>query len=296
MLAVLKPLRWVLQHPINRGHMLGAIRRYFAWQIGSRLVPGPVAIPFADKTRLLVAPGMTGATGNIYAGLHEFEEMSFLLHALRPGDLFVDVGANVGSYTVLASGACGARSLAFEPVPSTFSHLIDNIRLNNLDALVDARNVSLGRKQGFVDITTSLDAANHVVSASEPTALSVRVPVVTLDSALGGRQPTVVKIDVEGFETEVLEGAAKTMESNSLVGLIVETNGSGARYGFDEGQLWSRLLRWGFLPVRYQPRRRLLVASSERPLKGNTLFVRSMEVLAQRIVSAPPHTVLDVSV
>jgi hypothetical protein len=49
--------------------------------------------------------GMTGATGNLYVGLHEFEEMAFLLHFLRPGDLFADVGANVGSYTILAAVA-----------------------------------------------------------------------------------------------------------------------------------------------------------------------------------------------
>lgn len=47
---------------------------------------------------------MTGATGNWYCGLQEYEDMSFVLHALRPGDLFVDVGANIGSYSILAAG------------------------------------------------------------------------------------------------------------------------------------------------------------------------------------------------
>jgi hypothetical protein len=57
-------------------------------------------------------------TGNLYAGLHEFSEMGFLLHLLRQNDLFVDVGANLGSYTVLASAVCQARNIAFEPVPA----------------------------------------------------------------------------------------------------------------------------------------------------------------------------------
>jgi thymidylate synthase len=63
---------------------------------------------------------MTGATGNIYAGLHEFEDMAFLLHLLRSEDMFADVGSNIGSYTILASGVVGAKSVAFEPVPSTY--------------------------------------------------------------------------------------------------------------------------------------------------------------------------------
>lgn len=57
---------------------------------------------------------MTGATGNIYVGLHEFEDMAFLLHVLRRTDLFVDVGANIGSYTILAGGAAGAKLLLNE--------------------------------------------------------------------------------------------------------------------------------------------------------------------------------------
>jgi hypothetical protein len=64
----------------------------------------PVVVPFVGDTRLLVARGMRGATGNVYVGLHEFEEMAFALHALRPSSRFIDVGANVGSYTVLAAG------------------------------------------------------------------------------------------------------------------------------------------------------------------------------------------------
>ena len=73
---------------------------------------------------LIANAGMAGATGNIYVGLREFEDMAFLLHLLRPDDLFVDVGANIGSFTVLASGAVGARSLAIEPIERTFNILI----------------------------------------------------------------------------------------------------------------------------------------------------------------------------
>ncbi len=73
--------------------------RYLKWQIGSRLLPGAVHVPFVNDTVLVVTPGMTGATLNIYTGLHEFEDCGFLLHLLRCSDLFVDIGANVGVYT-----------------------------------------------------------------------------------------------------------------------------------------------------------------------------------------------------
>ena len=75
---------------------------------------------------------MTGATGNLYCGLHEFEEIGFLLHALHPGALFVDVGANIGSYALLAAGVCEGDVVAMETVGSTFACLLDNIALNGL--------------------------------------------------------------------------------------------------------------------------------------------------------------------
>ena len=95
------------------------------WQVGSRLLPLGSTLPYVGDTRLFVTRGMTGATGNWYCGLHEVDEMGFVLHALRPGDLFVDVGANIGSYTVLAAGAVGADAIAVEPVPTTFTAFLE---------------------------------------------------------------------------------------------------------------------------------------------------------------------------
>ncbi len=73
---------------------------------------------------------MNGATGNFYTGLHEFEDMSFVLHALRSTDVFVDVGANIGSYTVLAAAVVGAQCIAFEPILETYGHLLQNVNLD----------------------------------------------------------------------------------------------------------------------------------------------------------------------
>src|SRR6185437_5282689 len=99
-----------------------AFWRFAGWQFQSRIFRRPVIYPFLEKSKIIVQGGMTGATGNIYTGLHEFEEMMFLLHLLRPADLFADVGANVGSYTILASAVAGAGSISFEPLPATFLH------------------------------------------------------------------------------------------------------------------------------------------------------------------------------
>ncbi|MFN7135762.1 MAG: hypothetical protein ACK4N5_27060, partial [Myxococcales bacterium] len=108
-------LRFLSAHPVASRRLPHALLRWARWQAGSRLLGGAAIMPFVGGAVLAVERGMTGATGNVYAGLHEFEDMAFLLHYLRPNERFVDVGANVGSYSVLAGAVCRARGLAFEP-------------------------------------------------------------------------------------------------------------------------------------------------------------------------------------
>jgi FkbM family methyltransferase len=254
-------------------------------------------MPFVDGTRLLVLRGMTGATGNVYCGLHEFEDMAFVLHALRPGDLFVDVGANVGSYTILAAGVSGANCLALEPLPTTFSRLVDNIRLNNLESLVDSMNIGVGAAAGNLQFTTSLDTVNHVVASSEVTTHFITVPVEPLDYILRDRTPTFVKIDVEGFETEVVRGAIHVMQSSSLLAVIMELNGCGARYGFDESRIRNQMRDWGFIPATYDPFTRILCELGNRTVQSaNTIFVRNPEHVRERLRSAPHRRVLGQSI
>src|SRR5208337_4657605 len=89
---------------------VAAFYRYGWWQAASRLQE-TIEYEWVSGSKLLVKNGMTGATGNIYCGLHEFADLAFLLHLLRPGDLFVDVGANIGSYTCRLSTSPGPADL-----------------------------------------------------------------------------------------------------------------------------------------------------------------------------------------
>jgi len=77
----------------------------------------PVLVPWVGSTSQVIETGMTGATMNLYYGLHEAADMAFVLHALRPDDVFLDVGANVGTYSILVSGVAQARTTALEPIP-----------------------------------------------------------------------------------------------------------------------------------------------------------------------------------
>ena len=289
-MSLLSTLSFIWSHPLNRSARLAAIGRFVRWQVVSRLTPGLIALPFAGGTSLFARLGMTGATGNFYCGLHEYRDMAFVLHALRPGDLFVDIGANVGSYTVLASGVVGACTIAVEPIPATFRSLGLNVALNGLTGLVELQCLGLSDRAGVLRFTEHLDTVNHVVTKEESVD-SVEVRVVRLDDVLKDRSPTVIKIDVEGHEKAVLSGATKTLADPTLLAVVMETNGSGARYGVSDDELIQFLAHFGFEEFTYDPFARRLISAVQRD--ENTLFVRDIEIVAKRVRESARYQLIN---
>ncbi len=273
-------LTFVWNHPLNADHRLVALGRVVRWQLASRLMPGPVALPFVEGTSLFATRGMTGATGNWYCGLHEVRDMAFVLHLLRADEHFLDVGANVGSYTVLAAGAVRARVTSVEPVPETFLNLQRNVALNGLASRVQACQCGLSDASGALRFTKGLDTANHVLAAGEDLP-ATSVPVRTLDELVGSDVPILIKIDVEGHERAVLLGGGRTLADPRLLAVVMETNGSGARYGVSDADLVSLMQQHGFSASAYDPFGRRLEEASEAD--GNTIFVRDRVRVETRV-------------
>ena len=280
--------RYITNHPLCSDAPIQGVGRWMAWQIRARLAPGPVVFDFVEPARLFARSGLRAATANLYVGMQEFEDMAFAVHMLRPGDLFCDVGANIGAYTILASAVSGARSIAFEPASSTYDWLAKNIRLNRLDEKVVARHAAVGAEIGTARITSDLDTVNHVLpnnSNSDATA-SEQIEVTTLDATFSEAAPTLIKIDVEGFETAVLDGGARTLADPGLRAVIAELNGSGEIYGHDDAEICDRLESFGFECMQYLPfERRIVERKTFEP--GNVVFVRDKEWVADRLRQAP---------
>ena len=286
-------LQYVWRHPLNAGHRSAAIWRLVRWQIASRLMDGPIALPYVEDTFLFASRGMTGATGNWYCGLHEVSEMAFVLHLIRPGEHFADVGANIGSYSILAAGGAQARVTAIEPIPATVVHLQRNVDLNGLNSKINVRQQGLSNTGGKIRFTRDLDTVNHVVAAGEDCA-TIEVEVRTMDEIFEGDAPALLKIDVEGHELAVLEGGSKTLSQADLLAVILETNGSGGRYGVGDVELMRRMESHGFSPFVYDPFSRRLLESSGTEL--NTIFVRDRLEVERRTQGAKRFRLLNGSI
>jgi len=283
---------FLLNHPLGKKHPVKTLLRFLVWQLQAALAPGKLVVKtFISPVKFYARKGLTGITGNIYAGLHEFDDMAFLLHFLRPEDSFFDIGANVGSYTLLASGVCRANSTAIEPVASTFEILSKNIELNKLQAKVSLVNAVAGGVASTIVFTQNEDTGNHVVSADESKADSAELPVITIDSLLTKNTPALIKMDVEGYETEVLKGMLKTLNSASLKVIIIELNGSGGRYGFDESKIHDLLISNGFKPYNYNAFNRQL-NRLESYGSYNTIYCRDMDFVIDRVKNAKAFKIM----
>lgn len=294
MRSLIRLITATASHPLNRaslGSSMAALSRVLRWQLAARLLPeAAFALPFANGTSLVVTRGMVGATGNWYNGLDEPEEMGFLLHVLQPGDQFIDIGANIGSFSVLAASVEGVKTIAFEPVPDTFQRLARNIAFNQLAERIDVRQQGVSDAPGVLQFTTSLDSMNYVVPDRAPGSDdTVAVDVVRLDDVVSPNGPgkMAFKIDVEGFEMSVLNGGAGLFASDAALCVIMETNGSGHRYGVKDGALFARMRDYGFAPYHYSPFSRSFSPAGEGDKDHiNTIFVKDMDEVIRRVRQA----------
>lgn len=275
--ATSRLLRYAMSHPVGQQQPVRTIGRIVAWQLRSRLAKGPHDQPWIGGARLVTERGMAGATGNLYFGLHEFADMAFMLHFLRTDDLLLDIGANVGTYTVLAAKLCGARVMAFEPEPQTGLKLARNIAANAIGDRVELCRYALGAAEGEIGFTAGLDAMNHVTD--DPALISQRVPIRRLDDGVGARSPIMIKIDVEGHEDAAFAGAETTLANPSLLAVEAETVSDEAH---------SRFLSLGFQQYWYDPVSRQLSATEIDNKANNRCYLRNVDEVAKRLRDAPP--------
>lgn len=282
---------FIWRHPLASKNKLKAFYNFFSWQLFQSFNSHPVKHQFVSDSILVVEKGMVGATGNIYTGLAEFEDMAFILHVLRQDDLFVDAGANVGAYTILASKNCGAASYSYEPVPETFSFLKRNVITNEINEKVHLRQAGLSDLRGKLYFTSHLDSMNHVATNQKDLHNTIEVPVLCLDEELGEKIPQVIKIDVEGFEWKVLNGALRILSSHQLKAIIIELNGSAAKFGFSEESIHSLLCENGFRPYKYEPffKRFTLL---ETYGQFNTIYIKDLVWVEERVRTSKSFNVL----
>ncbi|MEK7538392.1 MAG: FkbM family methyltransferase [Patescibacteria group bacterium] len=176
----------------------------------------------------------------------------FLNKHLTKDSIFVDAGANIGTYTIRAGQQVGSQGkvIAVEAHPSIYKYLLKNIELNNLNNITPV-NVALGSERGTTEISynDSNPGETHVAINGEK---SIVVPIQTLDEVLeklGVDHVDYLKIDVEGFELPLLLGSQETIKNNPEIVIQTElVEKHSKRYGRSVTQITDLLSSFGLIP------------------------------------------------
>lgn len=179
-------------------------------------------------------------------GIYEPYTMSLFKARVKRGMTVLDLGAQIGYFSLLAARQVspGGRVLAFEPDPRNYATLLRNIRVNHFESIVQAFPKAVSERSG--------SATFHIARSSRSSSLFHRkdrerdavclVDTVTVDAVVRQARVDVIKLDVEGAEPLVLEGASDTVRRNPQLTLFVEVNSAALRSaGISPEQFLDRL-------------------------------------------------------
>jgi FkbM family methyltransferase len=204
-----------------------------------------------------------------YRGEYDPRLLSLVTALLEPHECFVDVGANVGFYSVavaqfLKRAGAGGRVVAFEPVAGNYRRLLENLRANDLAGVAHVYQLGLSNRAGRVAITLREDFVAGAETGNASIAINSEIDAgfATTQAELAPLDefwPTVpcaarpigfIKLDIEGHEDCALEGAQRTLATHRPV-ILMEVNKPYFRArGIDPGERFAGLLPAGYVGFR----------------------------------------------
>jgi len=201
------------------------------------------------------------------------------LSDLDSNSILLDIGANVGMYTIIAAGVYGAKVYAFEPEPINYSILVKNIILNKLSEKIYSYPAGISDRDGFTNFyikDTRVGGSNHSINVPKDFKLQQmdyvhRITCISykLDTLVNKKlieQPTHIKIDVDGLEYLIIENGIEVIQSKELKSLIIEINPN-----LDEHQKMINTLHdHGF---NYEKDQVSVAARKDGPFKGMAEYV-----------------------
>jgi FkbM family methyltransferase len=155
-------------------------------------------------------------------GVYELGTVSVLQKFLKEGNTFIDVGANIGFLSLAGAAVVGkeGKVIAFEPQPETFQLLEENVKMNSFSQ-IQLNQFALGEEEGEAIIYSEEENRGGASITNKRSEKGVSIQLNRLDDIELGSKVDMIKIDVEGFEWEVLKGARQTILRDKPI-LIVE--------------------------------------------------------------------------
>lgn len=195
------------------------------YQIYKRLIKKPIVKKLFNGKKIWLFPDNPVSSAFIYSAFPDQEEIIALRKFACPNTVFIDIGANVGAYSILMADIVKA-TYAFEAHPETAKYCQMNFKLNGIS---EQQVITMAVSDNNEPKHFSNGGGGCPLNAiGQQSAHSITVPSTTLDDFMlkqpfSKDQRFLIKIDVEGFEYEVFEGAKHFLKNSNVVGIVFET-------------------------------------------------------------------------
>lgn len=244
----LETIRYIWSHPNCKHQKVRSIFRFFGWQFYKRLAHRYLDLSLLPNVKIRCHPDSYSAGAVLYCGLYDYDEMNFLLRYLRAEDSFLDIGANIGIYTLLAASKIHTGLIhSFEVLPKNYNRLQENIKLNQLNQ-VKTYEVAVSDHTGKIALNLAEGDSMPFITQTV-TANTITVPTDTLDNLLDNQQLanlTLAKMDIEGAEILALKGAVSLLKHQRPHVWILEINDTVSHFGHQKQDLVNFLHSYNY--------------------------------------------------
>jgi FkbM family methyltransferase len=285
---MLNSLLILFKAPYNRRYPSFAIWRFLTWKCIKLLKLKGVKYRFWNDRLLFLNYDSFQCMWLMYNYIVDWEEFKLISQYIKTNDHLADVGANMGFYSVWMSKFVSTlgKIHSFEPDQDNYRRLIKNVELNNLQNIVLPNNIAVSDYDGKLKFTVGLDGENHIALNSKQD--TIQVDSLSLDAYAKQHHIShfaYVKIDVEGFEYNVLRGADQLLTGKRIHIIQLEINQSVMNSGIDINDLLNLLEKYDYTICRYDVEANSLLSTSFYVERENYFAVYDLQLANKRLLA-----------
>lgn len=263
----------ILKHPLNYNRIFCTLLRIFWWKINQLYIKIPAVVEMIDGVKCICYPNSSYGGLVVYTRLPEYHEMKFILSKLKKFDTFIDVGANIGVFSLLAvSKIENGKVYSFEPNEVAGTIFRENIRLNDFSKVInhDERIVSDKNGSEYFTLTKHSEVSHISYKKSSVKDHNKRIKSIKLDSFCEKnkiKKVRILKIDVEGAEKKVLKGSESLIKDNLIDYILFESNIDSKEYGYESEETKDFLMKYGYDLYEFNKKGKLIkhkISNGER--------------------------------
>lgn len=280
---MLQSLFYLFKNPYNKKYPFFALKRFIEWKIIKFFKLSNYKKTVWDDRKIYLNHDSFQSMWVMYNWLVDWEEFNLINDFVTTKSYCLDVGANMGFYTIWFSKFT-KNIYAFEPDTKNYLRLNKNVCANNADEYIRTFNIAVGELDGEVSFTKDLDGENHIVLnyiEGNNSIVCKRLDSILFENKIV--EISYLKIDVEGFELEVLKGLGEYISKKKIDIIQIEINKTISNSGSTVQQLLEFISTNDLQLCSYQVIEKQLKVESYHKERENYFIVFNINAINEKL-------------